>query len=83
MSESTEPAERMAAALERIATALETLAGLSGDPQQIVMRQTCDKCGSERGYIVTKRGQNTVRCANCDAFVYNQRRSSKQSSAEL
>lgn len=35
------------------------------------MRARCPDCGHPDGYIVTRGGQDTVRCAKCDRFCYN------------
>lgn len=35
------------------------------------MRNPCKHCGGIEGVIVEKNGQDTVRCAACNAFAYN------------
>jgi len=47
---------------------------LQGDAIAIDMRASC-RCGSSRGIMRRIGGQDTVRCAACDAFQYNAPRS--------
>ena len=37
----------------------------------IEMRAPCRSCGSMRGVVEEKSGQDVVRCADCDSWVYN------------
>lgn len=42
------------------------------EPEVIVMRAPCRRCGCLDGSIITKGGQDTVRCARCDLYAgYN------------
>jgi hypothetical protein len=44
-------------------------------PSKIEMRESCRHCGCPDGVIITKGGQDTVRCARCDRYAgYNARR---------
>jgi len=42
----------------------------SDAPTEITMRAPCPGCGHDRGRIITKNGQDTVRCTSCDRFCY-------------
>lgn len=39
-------------------------------PDDYEMRDPCPSCGCRNGYVITKNGQDTVRCAACDRFCY-------------
>lgn len=40
------------------------------DAQTITMRSPCHLCGGDQGAITTKNGQDVVRCATCDEYMY-------------
>ena len=38
---------------------------------RMAMRAPCPGCGCAHGTIITKNGQDTVRCVECDQYCYN------------
>ena len=39
---------------------------------RVEMRKPCLRCGNSEGYVVTKTGQDVVRCGRCDTYAYCQ-----------
>lgn len=48
-----------------------TIDSLFAPPETHTMREHCPQCGSLQGVIVPRGMQDTVRCAECDTWVYN------------
>lgn len=55
------------------ATSTVLLMGSADENGQVecVMRSPCPDCGCLDGYIVTRGGQDTVRCSSCQRYCYN------------